>query len=70
MSWAVCASEAAQNGEQGGCDFYGPRHSPSDGLDSDGRALLAETSRLFECVGYLKDAEVCFIAADDLDSDR
>ena len=34
------------------------------------RALLAESSGLFECVGHLQDAKILLVAADDLDADR
>jgi hypothetical protein len=31
---------------------------------------LTEASHLFECMGKLKDAEVLFVAADDLHANR
>ena len=36
----------------------------------NGRMLLAKTSRLFERVRHLQDAEVFFVAADDLQANR
>jgi hypothetical protein len=36
----------------------------------DFRALLAEAGRLFERVRHFEDAEVCFVAADNLHANR
>src|SRR5579862_3545403 len=65
MFWVTCNCSVATEDENLCAACYSASARPSTRLH-DGRVPLAEAGRLLERVRHLQDAEVFFIATDDL----